>query len=522
MDKLEYSVPEKNLLSTFTASTEKLTDRRRFVTNISLLMIGLNLITLPVIFIYLVITNDLSNLITLSLSTVAMITYFISWRTARANRVNLAAWIVQSMLTLNISLLFIFIMPGLNVWFVFFLVEIVALIILGPKTAYLITAWSSGLALYNSFTERFTVSGTITPISTPISPYIAVFMVMIMVVVVWLAAYLANHLKQSNAHLNQQAARLEAALLDIQQKRVVGEEVSRQVFSLTAELNATANQQASGSQQQASALSEMTAFIKEMTQTAQAISAKTDQLSWAAELSTEAIGRVKSRARGMTEASENGAVAVAQTISSAQQVNEQYNGLQGLLADLSERQGEIRKVVSTIKGISNETHLLALNAAIEAAGAGEYGERFRIVAEEVKALASRAMRASREVNEILSKVEEGIEKAVRASETGQQEIIAALAIAKESGDLLHELGVNIYENVEEVQLIEESNQAMNGQSREINFATKQQYSASNQALETLQNIGSVAMQSANGSTEVTRSTHHLEELSQTLLTALVA
>ena len=58
----------------------------------------------------------------------------------------------------------------------------------------------------------------------------------------------------------------------------------------------------------------------------------------------------------------------------------------------------------TIRNISDETHLLALNAAIEAAGAGDHGRRFAVVAAEVKSLANRALIAAKEVRGVIAEM----------------------------------------------------------------------------------------------------------------------
>ncbi len=78
---------------------------------------------------------------------------------------------------------------------------------------------------------------------------------------------------------------------------------------------------------------------------------------------------------------------------------------------------EISKVIKVIDSISFQTNLLALNAAIESEGAGEFGKRFAIVAEEVRALAQRSADASQETSRM---IEKSIQRATRAAEISEQ------------------------------------------------------------------------------------------------------
>jgi len=165
--------------------------------------------------------------------------------------------------------------------------------------------------------------------------------------------------------------------------------------------------------------------------------------------------------------------------------------------------------------------VLALNAALEAAGAGAAeGQRFKVVATEVRKLADRSRAASTEAGQILGKVSEGIIQVANTARSGQQQTEQALAVAEESGLIIRQLINVIDQNIHEVSDIEQAAQTMNRSTQEISLATGQQRGATSQAVLALQELGAVAQQTASGSQQVKKTSVSLEELSHELVLTL--
>ncbi|MDD2432310.1 MAG: methyl-accepting chemotaxis protein [Clostridia bacterium] len=100
------------------------------------------------------------------------------------------------------------------------------------------------------------------------------------------------------------------------------------------------------------------------------------------------------------------------------------------LGGLSSRIGEIIEIIG---GIAQQTNLLALNAAIEAANAGEHGRGFAVVAEEVRQLAEQSGESVEQIDKLVTKIQQGVEKAITVTNKGVKEVQIGTEIVEKSG-----------------------------------------------------------------------------------------
>jgi methyl-accepting chemotaxis protein/hemerythrin len=119
----------------------------------------------------------------------------------------------------------------------------------------------------------------------------------------------------------------------------------------------------------------------------------------------------------------------------AQRVNASSQTVEGL----GKRSDQIGAIVNTIQDIADQTNLLALNAAIEAARAGEQGRGFAVVADEVRALAERTTRATKEIAAMIKAIQNETQTAVSSMSEGVDEVKRGTVETARSGEALEDI-----------------------------------------------------------------------------------
>jgi len=250
-------------------------------------------------------------------------------------------------------------------------------------------------------------------------------------------------------------------------------QTSSQIASASGQLRATAEQIAAGAEEVASQTSTVATASEEMSATSSDIARN---CSMAAESS-----------RHSSLAATRGSAVVQDTINGMVRIADQVRQSAATVENLGQRSEQIGQIVGTIEDIADQTNLLALNAAIEAARAGEQGRGFAVVADEVRALAERTTRATKEISDMIKTIQHETKAAVRAMEEGVSEVEKGAASSEKSGQALAE----ILEQINEV----------THQINQIATAAEQQTATTCEITQNVQQVTEVVCMTARGASE---------------------
>lgn len=144
-------------------------------------------------------------------------------------------------------------------------------------------------------------------------------------------------------------------------------------------------------------------------------------------------------ARRAAIAAREGDLKMDRTVNSIKAIRSTVAATSKKMKQLAESSQEVSQIVAIISNISEKTNLLAFNASIEAARAGENGQGFRVVADEVRRLADRVTEATREIQSLVTNIQQETTEVLKAMEVGTSEVVAGTQSVEETKDTLKDL-----------------------------------------------------------------------------------
>lgn len=176
--------------------------------------------------------------------------------------------------------------------------------------------------------------------------------------------------------------------------------------------------------------------------------------------------------------------------------------LASMVDKLNNRVGEIGDIVTVIKDIADQTNLLALNAAIEAARAGEQGRGFAVVADEVRKLAERTIKATAEISEKISAVQVESQQTTRSMEDASGQVTKATDYIREVGESLNHIVDAVYR--------------VRDQITQIATAVDEQSAASEEVARNIEKTSNIAQEMEKMADDVMQEVNSLTRISEQL------
>ena len=279
---------------------------------------------------------------------------------------------------------------------------------------------------------------------------------------------------------------------------ILADSYSSMLFDVTSAVQATAN----ASYEISSGTEEMAAGAQEQSiQTTEVVSA-VEQMSKTITETTRNSGQASEVAKNSGSIAKHGGKVIGESIAGMNRIADVVKKSAETVQALGKGSDKIGEIIQVINEIADQTNLLALNAAIEAARAGEQGRGFAVVADEVRKLAERTSKATKEIDAMIKQIQKDTNEAVITMNEGTKEVNAGKAFTSKAGESLNEI-ITSAEKVVDI-------------STQVAAASEEQSTAAEQIKASIESINNVTRQNAVGVEQIAKTAENLNQLTDKL------
>ncbi len=277
------------------------------------------------------------------------------------------------------------------------------------------------------------------------------------------ASTIQGRVEETSSSMEEMLASLRGIAENVEVLYQSAEESSSSIMEMAAtndEVAENVQAMAASVEETTSAIEEMTFSIKEVAKNIDELRDSTEETSSSISQMDSSIGQVEANANEtarlseqVSEDAQTGVEALRKTMLGLERIKGSSQTASGVIDSLGRRISEIGNILNVIDDVAEQTNLLALNAAIIAAQSGEHGKGFAVVADEIKDLAERTGASTKEIADLISRVQDESRNAVQVMNQGVRNAEEGVQLGREAEGTLRKINDSAQKSTQMVKAI---------------------------------------------------------------------